>query len=161
MRLYLDTNVISMWYDPKAHNRAKRKATRRLLLLCMRGFHHGYVTEVVRTEIRASKEPYRTRDLRLILQLMLREPVYDEEAAFRLFEAYEKEGSLAKLPQSDLRHLAVFSASDLEAIVTYDLKHFANQVRLDVVRKINDAQGIRKELRVGPPEVFLPPTRAL
>ena len=157
MRLYLDTNIISMWYDRKPHNREKKQDTRRLLLLCRRGFHQGHVSDIARIELQASREPYATRDLRLVVRLHLRTAEFDQEWYLRLFSEYRKEQDRSRLPEADLRHLAAYSASDLEGLVTYDLKHLGNQVRVDLVRTINHAQGTSKELRVGPPEAFLPP----
>lgn len=162
MRLYLDTNIISMWYDQKPHNWEKKRDTRRFLLLCKRGYHEGYVSEIARGELLESKEPYASRDLGLVLRLGLGRPAYDAAQYLNLFAKYDSEPMFARIPRPDLRHMAIYCVSELEALVTqalvtYDLKDFGNQVRLDLFRKINHAQGITKELRIGPPEAFLPP----
>lgn len=157
MNLYIETSVISFWYDPRPHNREKRRATRRLLVLCRRGVHQGSVSEVVLEEITASREPYRSRDLALISRLGLMMATVDRRRYGRLMEAYEKRPILAEVPERDRQHIALFSVSDLEGLATYNLRHIANQIILASVREANREQGIEKPLQVAPPEAFLPP----
>ncbi len=75
----------------------------------------------------------------------------------RLMEGYQRDPLLMRLPETDLQHMAVFSASDLEGLVTYNLRHLANQIMLEAARQVNHAQGITKGLNVGAPEAFFPP----
>lgn len=157
MRLYIETSVIGFWYDAREHNRKKRRSTRRLLLLCRKGVHEGFVSPIVRKEIEASREPYRGRDLRLLVRLGLSDATASPEPFSRLMEGYLKEPMLQRLPEADLEHIAVFSLSDLDGMATWNLKDLTNQVILEVVRKVNDVQGIQRELRIAPPDAFLPP----
>lgn len=160
MRLYVETSVVSFWFDRQARNREKVRATRRLLLLCRREAHQGFISDLVLEEIGDSREPFRSRDLKLISRVRLLEALFDRQIYTRLFEAYLREPDLGRLPETDLRHIALFSASDLDALVTFNLRHIANQIILEVVRKVNHAQGISRELRIAPPEAFLPPGTA-
>ena len=114
---------------------------------------------LVRDELEDSREPYRSRDLRLITRIGLKDSSFDQEIFLRLLEAYRREPLISRLPEGDHGHLAMFAASDLEALVTCNLKDLANQLILEAVRKVNHAQGIAKEIRTGPPEAFLPPGR--
>jgi hypothetical protein len=41
-------------------------------------------------------------------------------------------------------------------LATWNLRDLTNQVNLEAVKKVNHAQGITKELRVAPPEAFIP-----
>lgn len=157
MRIYIETSVISFWYDRSERNRDKRRAARRLLLLCRRGVHRGFVSDIVRAEIEASQEPFRSRDLALVGRLGLADAPFDSRRYAALLEAYLRDRTLGRLPPADLQHLALYSASALEGLATFNLRHIANQLMLEFVRRINRAQGVRKELLVGPPEAFLPP----
>jgi hypothetical protein len=112
---------------------------------------------IVRDELNASYEPYRTRDLSLIERLGLKDAPFNPLLYVRLVEAYPREPLPARLPPGDHRHLALFSASDLDALVTCNLKDLANQLILEAVRKVNHAEGVDKEIRSAPPEAFLPP----
>jgi hypothetical protein len=76
------------------------------------------------------------------------------------FIYFGQDSKVARLPEGDHRHLALFSASDLDALVTCNLKDLANQFILEAVRKVNHAEGIDKEIRSGPPEAFLLPPPA-
>lgn len=107
---------------------------------------------IVRDELNASYEPYRTRDLSLIERLGLKDAPFNPLLYVRLVEAYPREPLPARLPPGDHRHLALFSASDLDALVTCNLKDLA-----EAVRKVNHAEGVDKEIRSAPPEAFLPP----
>ncbi len=158
MRLYIETSTVSFWYDTQPRNIDKRRAARRLLLLCRRGLHQASVSDIVLREIAQSKEPFRSRELRLIARLGLPVASYDLERYAPLVEAYQRHQTLSRLPEADLQHVAVFSASDFEGLVTYNLRHLANQLILNLVRSVNHEQGIDKVLRVAPPEAFLPPT---
>lgn len=113
---------------------------------------------VVRRELEASREPFRTRDLSLLDRLRLGNSSFDVAMYSRLIEAYVANPVLARLPAADLDHIAVFSASPLEALVTLNLRHLANQLMLDMIRKVNHGKGIDKDLRVAPPEAFLSPS---
>lgn len=155
--MYVETSVISFWFDRHERNRDKRRAARRFLLTCVRGVHEGFVSVIVRDELEASREPYRSRDLDLVARLGLKDAPFDPEKYARLVEAYRAHPLLAKLPPGDHRHLALFSTSDLEALVTCNLKDMANQIILEAVRKVNHAQGVGKAILSGPPEAFLPP----
>ncbi len=157
MRLYVETSVISFWFDTQLRNRAKKRAARRFLLLCANKTHESYVSLIVRDELNASREPYRSRDLGLVTRLGLKDASFDAPLYARLVEAYRREPLLTRLPDGDHRHLALFTACDLEALVTCNLKDLANQYILDAVRKVNHAEGIDKEIRSGPPEAFIPP----
>lgn len=75
----------------------------------------------------------------------------------RLAETYEIHPLLGRIPVRDRQHIAIYSVSDLEGLATYNLRHVANQFILDAVRQVNHAQGIDKDLRIAPPEAFLPP----
>lgn len=157
MRLYIETSVLSFWFDPHERNREKRRSTRRLLLACREGLHQAFVSDVVVRELQLSREPFRSRDLRLVTRLGLSRVKYDGAAFGRVIEAYRQDALLSRLPEADLEHMATFSASDLEGMVTFNLRHLANQIMLDHVRKVNHAQGIDKDLKVAPSEAFLPP----
>lgn len=157
MRLYVETSVISFWFDSQARNRQKKRAVRRVLLLCARGVHEGFVSVIVRRELEVSREPFRSRDLALLDRLGFRNVAFDPDLFARLLEAYRKNPQLLRLPEGDLEHLAAFSASDLDAILTCNLHDLANLIILEAVRKVNHEKGVRKELHSGPPEAFLPP----
>ncbi len=157
MRLYIETSVVGFWFDRLRRNRDKRRSTRRFLVLCRRGVHEGFVSKLVVDEIKDSPEPFRSRDLALITRLALPMLVFDRAVSASLFEGYRQVPILNCLPDADLQHLAFFGASDAEGLVTWNLHDLTNQVNLEAVRKVNHAQGISKELRVAPPEAFIPP----
>ena len=157
MRLYIETSVIGFWFDRLKRNRDKRRSTRRFLVLCRRGIHQGFVSNLVVDEIKDSPDPFRSRDLALVARLKLPLLTFDREVFERLFDGYRQVPILRRLPEADLEHLALFAASDAEGLATWNLSHLTNQVNLEAVRKVNHAQGITKELRVAPPEAFIPP----
>ena len=55
-----------------AGNREKKRAARRILLLCAKKIHESYVSLIVRDELNTSRDPYRSRDLGLVTRLGLR-----------------------------------------------------------------------------------------
>lgn len=160
MRLYVETSVIGFWFDRLKRNRDKRRSTRRFLVLCRRGIHEGFVSNLVTDEIGDSPEPFRSRDLALISRLALPTLAFEREVFARLFEGYRQVPILRRLPEADLQHLAIYAASEAEGLATWNLSHLTNQVTLEAVRKVNHAQGITKDLRVAPPEAFIPPRPA-
>jgi len=157
MKIYIETSVVSFWFDRKPHNRDKRRSVRRFLLLCRKEVHVGYVSRLVRAEIEQSKPGYREQDLRLIGRIGLGDLPYDSRALLDLVQAYRQDPLLRRAPEADLAHIAVYCLSDVNALATMNLRHVANQVILEKVRKVNHGHGIQKEVVVAPPEAFLPP----
>lgn len=157
MKIYIETSTVSFWFDRKPHNHDKRRSVRRLLLLCRKGVHEGYVSRLVRAEIEQSKPKYRDQDLRLIARLGLEDLAYDSRALLDLVSMYQQDSLLKRIPEADLAHIAVYCLSDVNALATMNLRHVANQVILERVRKVNHGHGIQKEVVVAPPEAFLPP----
>ena len=47
MRLFVETSVISFWFDTHLRNREKKRAARRFLLLCAKKTHESYVSLIV------------------------------------------------------------------------------------------------------------------
>src|SRR5438876_10484696 len=127
MRVYVETSVISFWYDQHQRNREKRRAVRRFLLSCARGTHEGFVSVLVRDELEDSREPYRSRDLKLITRLGLKDSSSDQEKFLRLLEAYRRDPLISRLPERDHGHLALIAPCELEALLTSTLNDLANQ----------------------------------
>jgi len=156
MRVYLETSLFGFWFDVHQRNGKKRRHVRRILLSCRKGkgIHQGYVSAVVLAELEESREPYKSRDLRLLRKLGPETVTADPGRFERLVEAYEAEPRLSRIPERDRMHLALYSLSDLDWLITMDLNDFTRPVILEAVVKVNHAQGIHKAVKIGSPETF-------
>ena len=106
MKIYIETSVVSFWFDRKPHNRDKRRSVRRFLLLCRKEVHVGYVSRLVRAEIEQSKPGYREQDLRVIGRIGLGDLPYDSRALLDLVQAYRQDPLLRRAPEADLRNVS-------------------------------------------------------
>ncbi len=160
MRVYLETSLFGFWYDVHQRNLKSRRHVRRILLSCRKGkgIHRGFVSAVVFAELEESREPYKRRDLGLLGKIDPETVTADPEQFERLVEAYEAEPRLSRIPERDRMHLALYTLSDLDWLITMDLKDFTRPVMLEAVVKVNHAQGIYKAVKIGSPETFFAST---
>ena len=102
-----------------------------------------YVSELVFKEIRKAHEPVQT-----ILHNTINEfhPVILEinEEVGRLASIYMSEDFLPEKAFDDLQHIAIATVYGMDFLLSWNLKHIANEKSMLAVNKINVSEGYKK-----------------
>lgn len=148
LKVYLETSVWNFYFAEDAP--VWRDITRSLLERVQHGDYDTFVGPVVFEEIGAATPAESERMLRLIATC---ECVKLEETAEveRLAEIYLSRGALPRKARNDALHVAMATVTEMDAIVSWNMRHIASLTRESKVRGINLEEGYRKEIRLTSP----------
>ena len=150
MRLYLDTSVLGAVLD---HDDPRRVTISRNLLGSIGArIHAGVISNVVQQELEQAPDAVREGILTSIRDIEF-ELVIESGESRSLFSAYE---TLAVIPpryRNDLRHVAVASASHVDALVSWNFRHLVNVRTRRAVSSVNLRLGYPLIEIVSPEEV--------
>ncbi|RLD17096.1 MAG: hypothetical protein DRI36_04695 [Caldiserica bacterium] len=137
-KLYLDTSVISAYFD-------KRKKERQVITKRWFRFsfarYHIFISEIVLFEINATKDNYLKKRMKSFVKDY---PVLEVNKEIRyLAEIYTNE-IFSEKNYRDALHVAVASYYDMDAIVSWNFAHLVNFETKRMVRSINLANGYRE-----------------
>jgi predicted nucleic acid-binding protein len=150
VRLYLDTSVLGAVLD---RDDPRRVSVSRALLEAIAGQRHvGVISNVVEEELEQAPEAVREGILAEIRAIELELVVEGEDSRVLLSE-YE---TLAVIParyRSDLRHVAVASTGQVDALVSWNFRHIVNVRTRRAVHSVNLRLGYPLIEIVSPEEV--------
>jgi predicted nucleic acid-binding protein len=151
-KLYLDTSVWNFYNATDAPE--KMQVTRAFFNKVKSGEYEIYSSAVVVMEIENAGA-----EIKKALTALIKEhsPIMldiDEEID-SLAEIYMMDGIIPKNKRADAMHIAVSTAYELDALVSWNYRHLANLNKKEKVRAANILQGYLKELEmVTPMEVI-------
>jgi predicted nucleic acid-binding protein len=150
VRLYLDTSVLGAVLD---RDDPRRVSISRALLEAIVGQHHvGVISNVVEEELEQAPEAVREGILAEIRAIELELVVESGDSRILLSE-YE---ALAVIParyRNDLRHVAVASTGQVDALVSWNFRHIVNVRTRRAVHSVNLRLGYPLIEIVSPEEV--------
>jgi hypothetical protein len=133
MKFYLDTSVFGGLFDKEF-----QQPTQKLFdFIVERGIRIVY-SDVLERELKSAPE-----EIRLIANEKLLKAEYiklNEEMA-GLAGIYMKEGALTEKSIDDAQHIAIATISGVSAVISWNLKHMANFIRIRQYDAINLRQG--------------------
>ena len=150
MRLYLDTSLLGAVLDRDDPRRVS--VSRALLEDIARQRHVGVISNVVEEELDQAPQGVREGILAEIRAIELELVVESEESGVLLSE-YE---ALAVIParyRNDLRHVAVASTGQVDALVSWNFRHIVNVRTRRAVHSVNLRLGYPLIEIVSPEEV--------
>lgn len=150
--LYIETSAIGFYYDKMERNRDKRNAVRTLFKQIRLGLFDAFVSRITLAEIQNSREPYRTRDIKLLKKNSIVPLEVDRTKARRLYQLYKGGNILPSDEDADLLHIAYFTLSDMNVLVTYNCEHLANINIVKKVKMVNEKEGYRTDFNIATPE---------
>jgi len=151
MRLYLDTSVIGALSDSEMPQRIK--ITRLLLDSIIEGKHIGVISNVVLEEIDRGPAELKERLLKEIRKISF-QVVSEDESSADLMKIYEKEGFVRDRARLDLRHLAVATVNNVDAVVSWNFRDIVNIRTRRAVHSVNLRLGLPLIEIVSPEEVI-------
>lgn len=148
LKLYLETSV---WNYHDANDTPEKRDITRYFLANWNAWNYElYIGETVIEEIEdASPERQRTL-LSLIESVRPRVLALEGEVA-ELAAAYLAAGALPARARADATHVAFGTVFELDAVVSWNMRHIANLRRQESVHAVNLANGYTK-----PPQLITP-----
>jgi hypothetical protein len=144
-RLYLETSLWNFCFADDAPE--KMEVTLRFLEKVRCGAYLVFISDVVLEEIGRANEPKRAKLLSIIDEIQPELLELDEEIT-ALAERYIVEGVIPQAKFEDAMHAAVATVFEMDALISWNLKHLANFMRMEMINGINLKHGYGKRLEL-------------
>jgi len=148
LKLYVDTSVWNFYFADDAPE--KRDVTKDFIELVRKEKYEVFISTVVIKEINRAQEPKRGQLGALIKSC----PVVElevTEVADELAKSYMVKGILPVKKEDDALHVAVATAEEIDALVTWNFQHLANLRRAELFNGVNLEKGYTKKLEMVTP----------
>ncbi|MBT9131555.1 hypothetical protein B9J77_02790 [candidate division NPL-UPA2 bacterium Unc8] len=148
LKLYLDASVWNFFFADDAPE--KRDVTRGFFNSIEEDAYEIYISEVVIREINDAPDPKRKTLLDLINKYTPVELEITEEAN-ELTEVYINNGIVPKAKRNDAFHVAIATAFEMDAVITWNYQHLANLRKAELFNGVNLGRGYTKRLEMVTP----------
>jgi len=145
LKLYLETSVWNFCFADDAPE--KQAATLQFFEQVKHGAYDIFVSEVVFREIDGASARKRELLLRLMAEYQHQE-LEINEAVLQLTDQYLAQGVLPVTAKADATHAAVATVYELDALISWNLKHLANLKRMEKINGVNLIAGYAKKLEL-------------
>ena len=143
--IYLDTSIPNaLFQGPPERTNATAKFFR-----TVPPAHDAFVSEFVLSEIEATPDPVRRRDLLASVETFVVLPVSPE--AERLAAEYLK---YLKIPEADALHIAIATIEGIDYLVTWNMEHMAKEKTRRIVDNQNFLTGSHRIFIVTPGDLL-------
>ena len=148
LKLYLDTSVWNFFFADDAPE--KKDITKRFFASIKEGIYEIFISEVVIMEINDAPESKRKILFDLVNEYSPAELETTEEAN-ELTEFYMERGIIPKGKRDDAFHVAIATAHEMGAIITWNYQHLANLRKSELFNGVNLEKGYTKRLEMVTP----------
>lgn len=148
LKLYIDTSVWNLYFANEAPE--KRDITKGFFESIKENVYEIYISEIVIREIDDAPEPRRKELFDLINKYSPAELDTTKETN-ELTELYMERGVVPKGKRNDAFHVAIATASELDAVITWNYKHLANLRKAELFNSVNLERGYTKRLEMVTP----------
>jgi predicted nucleic acid-binding protein len=125
----------------------KKETTVRFFNEVKKGSYEIYISNTVLEEIGNASEEEKKRLFNLIEQYQPKNiPVIPE--MLNLSRKYLSENALPKKANKDAIHVAVATVSEMNALISWNLRHLSNLRRMEKINGINLKEGFTKRLEL-------------
>jgi predicted nucleic acid-binding protein len=143
--LYLETSVWNFYFADDAPE--KRDVTRQFFEQVRQGHYDIHLSNIVFREIARAPEEKQSKLLELIATYQPKELEVTEEV-LSLATCYLQEVALPERAVDDSQHAAVATVYEMDALISWNLKHLANFKRMEKINGVNLKQGYSKKLEL-------------
>lgn len=148
LKLYLETSVWNFYFAADAPE--KKEVTRQFFEQVQHGEYDIFISDIVFREIIKASEEKRQLLSDLIVTYHPKELEITDEV-MRLADLYLQEGVLPQRAIDDARHVAIATIYEMDALISWNLKHLANLKRMERVNGVNLKEGYAKRLELVTP----------
>ena len=152
MRFYLETSVWNFFISEEISD--KYLATKRFFEEIRLKNYRIYISPLVIIEIDRTKEAKTINKLKDALTRYQPELLEEQPDILLLSERYCKEGIIPEKYRNDALHIAYVSFYELDAVISWNLRHIVKMKTRRLVNYINLLEGYRPVELVTPEEVI-------
>ncbi|MFQ6006795.1 MAG: PIN domain-containing protein [Woeseia sp.] len=147
LRVYLDTSVLSAYYDDRAPDRQAQTEEfwKRL------GDFEAATSELTREEIGQTQDPGRRSLLLTLLDELTIYPITEETK--ELARHYVTSGVFSLIMLNDALHVAAAVLTRQEVLLSWNFRHMVNRLRRARVNEVNIARRLSTIEILAPPEL--------
>jgi predicted nucleic acid-binding protein len=144
-QLYLETSVWNFYFAEDAPE--KREVTLTFFEKIKQDKYEIYISDVVMEEIGRADDNKKRSLLNIIIEYNPARLMIDEEVA-ELAHKYILEGVIPSNKIDDAMHAAAAAVFEMDALISWNLKHLANLKKMELINGINMKEGYSKRLEL-------------
>lgn len=144
-QLYLETSVWNFYFADDAPE--KKEITLSFFDKIKQGEYEVFISDVVIEEIGVAKEEKRDLLLNIIKEYNPKRLLINEEVV-ELAKKYISEEVLPAKKLEDAIHVAVSTIFEMDALISWNLKHLANLKKMEMINGVNMKEGYSKRLEL-------------
>ena len=145
LKLYLETSVWNFYFADDAPE--KKEVTRQFFEQVEKGEFEIFISDMVFREIAKASEKKQALLSDLINTCKPKELEITTEI-IQLADTYLHELALPEKAVDDSRHVAVATVYEMDALISWNLKHLANLKRMEKINGVNLKEGYFKKLEL-------------
>ena len=143
--IYLETSVWNFIFADDAPE--KKEITLRFFDKIKKGEYEIFISDVVIEEIGRAIDKKRNLILNVIKDYKPQKLVVNEEVV-ELAKNYISEGILPQEKFEDSTHAAIATIFEMDALISWNLRHLANLKKMEMINGVNMKQGYYKRLEL-------------
>ncbi len=144
-QLYIETSVWNFYFADDAPE--KKEITIRFFNKIKQGEYEIFVSDIIFEEIEKADEKKKYSLLNIIEEHKPNRLIISE-AVIELASKYISENVLPANKIEDAIHAAVATISEMDALISWNLKHLANLKKMEMINGINMKEGYLKRLEL-------------
>jgi len=148
LKLYLETSVWNFYFADDAPE--KKEITLKFFNQVKQGEYEIFISDIVFSEIAAASDEKNAQLSELITEYQPKE-LYVNDDVLLLAEKYIQEGALPERAEFDSKHVAIATFYEIDALISWNLKHLANFKRMEKINSVNLKEGYLKRLELMTP----------
>ncbi|OQW90669.1 MAG: hypothetical protein BWK78_06450 [Thiotrichaceae bacterium IS1] len=143
LKLYLETSAWNFYY---AEDAPEKQAITRQFFARLPNYEI-FISELVHKEIARAK-PERKRILSNLIEQHHPADLIINEAVLTLAASYRNKGVLPVKAVNDSIHAAIATVYEMDALISWNLRHLANLNRMQKINEVNLIQGYSRNLEL-------------
>ena len=144
-KLYLETSVWNFYFADDAPE--KREITQAFFDIIRQGGYEIFVSDAVIEEIGRANDEKKQRLLNIIKEYDPKRLTINEEV-MELSQKYILEEVFSANKVEDAIHAAVATVHEMDALISWNLKHLSNLEKMETINGINMKEGYFKRLEL-------------
>jgi len=144
-QLYLETSGWNFYFADDAPE--KKETTHRFFDKIKQGEYEIFLSDVVIEEIGKAENKKKQLLLNIIKEYKPKRLIINEEVV-ELAKKYIAEGVLPENKIEDAIHAAVATIFEMDALISWNLKHLSNLKKMEMINGVNMKEGYSKRLEL-------------
>jgi predicted nucleic acid-binding protein len=144
-QLYLETSVWNFYFADDAPE--KKEITRTFFDKIRHGEYEIFISDAVIEEIGRADDEKKQLLLNIIKEYSPKRLIINEEV-MELSKKYVSEGAFPANKVEDAIHAAMATAYEMDALISWNLKHLSNLKKMEMINGINMKEGYFKRLEL-------------